>query len=145
MHEMTGEPQWHREKTVARVHMAVQRNYPLRDAPYAAGERECVCSGCRASPDHLHWFGWHTCDACSRRIWFNGRACKLYAWRIAASTPQLICFDCRWPFHQEGMSSGDIHRRFRWAGAAPAGTASAGAPPAGAASAAQSKQRAEAQ
>ena len=39
-------------------------------------------------------------------------SCTLYAWRYAKKGV-LICFNCRNPYYEKGMSSGDIHRLFK--------------------------------
>lgn len=74
-------------------------------------QQYCKCTKCTGTTeDHLHCYVWNMCQVCSRKTWFNLMTCKLYSRRWMARNPKLICFTCRWPLHQFGMSSGDIHR-----------------------------------
>ena len=81
--------------------------HPLQPSHTYLGEFECICKGCRNESDHMHSWIWSCCDICHNRIWFNMRDCTLYAWRY----PKLICFNCRLPYYEKGISSGDIHRQ----------------------------------
>jgi hypothetical protein len=72
------------------------------------GDYECLCKNCKPSItyDHLHCWLWTMCNICKKRVWHNCARCTLYAWR----KPQMICFYCRYPYYQQGMTSGEIHR-----------------------------------
>lgn len=72
------------------------------------GEYKCCCKNCKPyfTYDHLHCWLWTPCNICNIKVWHNCQTCTLYAWR----KPNLICFYCRHPYYQKGMSSGEIHR-----------------------------------
>lgn len=68
----------------------------------------CLCKNCKHkfTYDHLHCWLWTTCQICNIKVWHNVKTCTLYAWR----KPKMICFNCRYPYYQQNLTSGEIHR-----------------------------------
>jgi len=65
------------------------------------GDWECICKGCQKD-SHI----WNMCLLCNQRVWFSRHKCSLYAYR----SPYLVCFNCRMPFYDKGMTNGEIYR-----------------------------------
>ena len=84
---------------------------PIREitSGIAKGDLECLCKSCKPAItyDHMHCWVWHICWLCKKRVWFNVAKCTLYSWRIGKA---MICFNCRIPYYEQGMSNGDIYR-----------------------------------
>lgn len=80
---------------------------PIKKSDRYEDEYECCCKHCNHTYtyDHMHCWCWNVCDICHRKIWFNIETCTLYSRRR-----DIICFYCRQPYYQKGLSSGDIHR-----------------------------------
>lgn len=71
-------------------------------------EYKCICKKCNSlyQTDYLHNYVYWKCNICNNKIWFNCIDCLLYSRRL----PKIICFNCRLPYYEQHMSSGDIHR-----------------------------------
>jgi hypothetical protein len=101
--------------------LSPQKNYPLEPHKsyyfknntliYPKDEWQCICHGCSVIDyDRLHCHGWRFCFLCRKKIWHNYVSCLLYSRR---RNQPFICFHCRFPFHQQGWTSGEIHRMFQ--------------------------------
>jgi hypothetical protein len=46
------------------------------------------------------------CLLCDKKVWYYHQVCSLYGRR----NPYLVCFNCRIPFYEKGIKTGEIYR-----------------------------------
>lgn len=83
---------------------------PIRNHTKYNDDYECLCKDCKDPEKYVkNWDGysylWSGCKLCKKRVWYYPEACSLYGRRYF-----LICFNCRIPYYEKGMSSGEIHK-----------------------------------
>ena len=49
---------------------------------------------------------WTMCLLCDKKVWYYKQVCSLYGRR----NPYLVCFNCRIPFYEKGIKTGEIYR-----------------------------------
>ena len=72
---------------------------------------ECICKYCSNANKYLtergsYYYYWSICDLCKKRVWYWPQVCSLYGRR----KPKLVCFYCRIPFYDKGLSNGEIYK-----------------------------------
>ncbi len=70
---------------------------------------ECACKRC-ISPNLKCWdhcaYIWNSCLICETPVWYYPEVCSLYGKR----SPFIVCFLCRIPHYDRGMTNGQIHK-----------------------------------
>ena len=72
---------------------------------------ECICKYCSNPEKYItDWDGysylWNMCLLCNKKVWYYHQICSLYGRR----NPYLVCFNCRIPFYEKGIKTGEIYR-----------------------------------
>ena len=72
---------------------------------------ECICKYCSDPKKYVtEWDGysylWNSCMLCNKRVWYWHQVCSLYGRR----SPCVVCFYCRIPFYDKGLSNGEIYK-----------------------------------
>lgn len=72
---------------------------------------ECICKYCSNPNKYVtEWDGYsylyNYCMLCDKRVWYWHQVCSLYGRR----SPYVVCFYCRIPFYDKGLSNGEIYK-----------------------------------
>jgi len=72
---------------------------------------ECICKYCSNPNKYVtEWDGysylWNKCLLCNKNVWYWHQVCSLYGRR----SPYVVCFYCRIPFYEKGLSNGQIYK-----------------------------------
>jgi hypothetical protein len=55
----------------------------------------------------MYSYSFAYCKSCKKRIWHYYQICSLYSRRDF-----LICFNCRIPYYEQGLTNGQIYKLF---------------------------------
>jgi hypothetical protein len=72
---------------------------------------ECICKYCSNPNKYVinhdgYSYLWNKCILCDKRVWYWHQVCSLYGRR----SPYIVCFYCRIPFYDKGLSNGEIYK-----------------------------------
>ena len=73
---------------------------------------ECICKYCSNPNKYVteydgYSYLWNRCILCNKRVWYWHQVCSLYGRR---RSPSVVCFYCRIPFYNRGLSNGEIYK-----------------------------------
>ena len=71
---------------------------------------ECICKYCKNYNKYLtsydgYSYLYNKCLLCNKDVWYYPEICSLYGRR----SPYVVCFYCRIPYYEKGMSNGEIY------------------------------------